>query len=172
MVDRTPRRLTSYDSSLKSSLHDGGALSLLSNELARLVFQQFRQKPAFADELGILLMDSGGADVSERNLGLLYENRIIAFVFPAHTTTSFQALDLVFFGAMRNSTDSLANEPEVASVHGQIWKLIRVYEQTATSFTIRSRFRNAGLALNTQTRPFKLEFNKEALRQNDGFKEL
>jgi hypothetical protein len=76
------------------------------------------------------------------------------------------------FSAMRDNEDSLANEREVASVCGQVWKFIRAHEQTATSFTIRSCFRKEGLSPNTQTRPFKLEFNKEALRQNDGFKEL
>jgi hypothetical protein len=103
---------------------------------------------------------------------LLGENRIIAFVFPAHTTNLFQVLDLVFFGAMRKNKDLLANKPEVPSVDGQSWKITRACEQTATSFTIRSCFGKVGLSPNTQTRPFKLEFNEEALRQNDGFKEL
>jgi hypothetical protein len=67
---------------------------------------------------------------------LLGENKIITLVFPAHTIDLFQALDLVFFRAMKQDKDSLANEPEVASVPGQMWKLIRAYEQTATSFTI------------------------------------
>jgi hypothetical protein len=94
---------------------------------------------------------------------------IIALILPAHATNLFQVLDLVFLGAMKNNRDSLANEPEVASVTGQI---IRAYEQTATSVTIRSCLRKVGLSSNTQTRPFKLEFDKETLRQNDGFRAL
>jgi hypothetical protein len=133
---------------------------------------RLREDPVFADQLGVLLMDSVAAHISERNLRLLGENKIIALVFPAHTTNLFQALDLVFFGALKNNKEHLADEPDHSSVHGQIWKLIRAYEQTATSFTIRSSFRKAGLSPNTQARPFKLEFNEEALRQNDGFNEL
>jgi hypothetical protein len=94
---------------------------------------------------------------------------IIALILPAHATNLFQVLDLVFLGAMENNRDSLANEPEVASVTGEI---IRAYEQTATSAKIRSCLRKAGLSPNTQTRPFKLEFDREAVRQNDGFKAL
>jgi hypothetical protein len=46
-----------------------------------------------------------------------------------YITNLFQALNLVFFGAMKNKKDLLANEPEVASVHGQIWEFIRAFEQ-------------------------------------------
>jgi hypothetical protein len=67
---------------------------------------------------------------------------------------------------------SPANEPQVAFVDEQIWKLIRAYGQTAASFTIRSCFRKAGLSPNTQTRPFKPELNEEAPPQDDGLKEL
>jgi hypothetical protein len=134
--------------------------------------QHLRENPVFAHELGVLLMDSVGAHVSERNLRLLGENKIIALVFPAHTTNLFQALDLVFFGAMKNNKNHLVDEPEAASIQGQIWKLIRAYEQTATSFTIRSCFRKAGLSPNTRNRPYRLEFDEEALRGNAGFKEL
>jgi hypothetical protein len=92
--------------------------------------------------------------------------------FPVDTINLFQALDLVFFGAIENNKDSLTNEPEVASVRGQIWKFVGASKQTATSSTIRSHFCKVELSSNTQTRPFKLEFNEEALRQNDGFHEL
>jgi hypothetical protein len=72
---------------------------------------QLRTNPVFADELGVLLMDSVSAHVSERNLKLLGGNKIIALVFPAHTTNPLQALDLVFFGAIKKNKDSLAGEP-------------------------------------------------------------
>jgi hypothetical protein len=79
----------------------------------------FRENPDFA-ELGVLLMDSVGGRVSELNLRLLGENRIIALVFPADTTNLFHALDFVLSAAMKNNNNSLGNEPEVAPVHGQI----------------------------------------------------
>jgi hypothetical protein len=131
-----------------------------------------RCNPIFANEPCILLMDSFSAHTSERNLQLLGENQIIALVFPAHTTNLFQALDLVFFGTMKNIKDSLTDEENDSQNDEQIWKLIRAYEQTATSFTIRSCFRKAELTPIIQNFPFKLKFNEDILRQNDGFKEL
>jgi hypothetical protein len=35
---------------------------------------------------------------------LLGEDRVIALVFPAHTTNLFQVLDIGFFGAMKKRT--------------------------------------------------------------------
>jgi hypothetical protein len=58
--------------------------------------QPLRDNPVFADQLGILLMDSIGAHGSKRNLRLLEENRIIALAFAAHPIDLFQALDPVF----------------------------------------------------------------------------
>jgi hypothetical protein len=115
--------------------------------------QQLSENPVFSDELGVLLRNSLGARVSEGSLRLLGEIRISTFLFKAHTTHFFQVPDLVSFSAMKNDNYSLANEPGAASVHGQIWKSIQAYEQTATSFTIRSCFHKARLSPNTQTRP-------------------
>jgi hypothetical protein len=117
-------------------------------------------------------MDSVGAHVSERNLRLLGENWIIALVFPANTTNLFHGLDLVFFGAMKQNNDHLTNGMDDVSVHGQIWKLVRAYEQTATLFMIRSCFKKAGLLSDTRSRQFKLGFDDQVLRRNDGFKKL
>jgi hypothetical protein len=61
-----------------------------------------RQRPEFANEPAVLLMDSALPHMSERVLRLLGENTIMAVVFPAHTTSTFQALDLVFFGALKS----------------------------------------------------------------------
>jgi hypothetical protein len=52
---------------------------------------------------------------------MLGENKIIARVFPSHTTNLAQALDLVFFGAMKENKDFLAGEPDTASIHGLMW---------------------------------------------------
>jgi hypothetical protein len=61
----------------------------------------------------------------------------VEITFPAHTTTLFQALDLVFFG-MRKELKALAiGEFDEDSVNAQISKLIQAYEQTVTSSTTR-----------------------------------
>jgi hypothetical protein len=66
----------------------------------------------------------------------------------------------------------LIYEKEFMPVHTQIRKLPWTYEQMALPFMIRPSFCKAELSLNTQTPPFKLEFNEEVQRQDDGFKEL
>jgi hypothetical protein len=115
-------------------------------------------------------VNSVEAHVSERNLRLPPENKILALVFPMRTSNLFQGLKFVFFVAMKNNKGQLANEPEAASIHGQIRKLVQAYEQIATSLAVRSCFRKAELSPSTQTRPFKLGYNEGALRQNDGLK--
>jgi hypothetical protein len=67
----------------------------------------------------------------------LGENKILAVVFPTHTTNIFQALDLVFFGAMKKLKATVLGEFGEDSMDDQILKLLQAYEQTATSMMIR-----------------------------------
>jgi hypothetical protein len=64
-------------------------------------------------------MESALPRVSERSLRLFGENRILAVVFPAHTTNIFQALDLGFFADGRSS-DHCVND--------QMTQLIQAYQ--------------------------------------------
>jgi hypothetical protein len=68
----------------------------------------------------------------------------------------FQALDLVCFGVLKKLKASAVGEFNDDSVNAQITKLMRAYQQTATSPTIRGSFRKAGLEHDITTRPFKL----------------
>jgi hypothetical protein len=131
-----------------------------------------RQRPEFENEPAVLLMDSALPHVSERVLRLLGENKIMAIVFPAHTTNIFQALDLVFFGALKKLKQTATGEFDDESMNDQITKLIQAYEQTATSMTIRGSFRRAGLCPDMGSRPFKLRIDEEVLKSNPGFKEI
>jgi hypothetical protein len=115
-----------------------------------------RTSEAFSDELAILLMDSAPPHVSERCLRLLGENCVLAVAFPAHTTNIFQALDLVFFGALKKLKMAAGGEFDDDSVKNQITKLVQGYEQTATSITIRSPFRRAAMIPDTSQQPFRL----------------
>jgi hypothetical protein len=105
-------------------------------------------------------------------LKLLGENRVFSVAFPVHATEINQPLDLVFFGALTHLKASFRAEFCDGSMNGQMTNLVQAYEQTATSGTIRGPFRKEGLIPNTSVRPFILEFNKETLRQNPGFKEI
>jgi hypothetical protein len=55
-------------------------------------------------------MDSASLHVSERVLQLLGCNKIMAIVFPTHTTNIFQALDLVFFGVLKKIKQTATGE--------------------------------------------------------------
>jgi hypothetical protein len=54
----------------------------------------------------------------------------------------------------------------------QITKLLYTSEQIATLMTIRTSFQKAGLSPDSGTKPFKLHFQEESLRENPGLKEL
>jgi tRNA(Ser,Leu) C12 N-acetylase TAN1 len=71
--------------------------------------------------------------------------RALSVAFQAHTTNIFQALDLVFFGALKKLKAIAQGEFDDDSVNDQITKLVQAHEQTATSMTIRASFREARL---------------------------
>jgi hypothetical protein len=131
-----------------------------------------RDWPGFQNEMAVLLMESAVPHASDRVRRLLDENSILAISFPAHTTNLFQALDLVFFGVLKRLKASTIGEFDNDSVNAHITKLIREYEQTATSSTIRGSIRKAGLEHEITTRPFKLQVIEESLSANPGFQEI
>jgi hypothetical protein len=129
-----------------------------------------REKPIFANETAILLMDSAPARRSERVLRLLGENMILAVVFPAHTTNIFQVFDLVFFDPMKKLKETVPGEFGEDSMYEQILKLLQAYEQTATSMTIRGSFPKAGIYPIVEFEALKVNFDQEKLRNSAGFK--
>jgi hypothetical protein len=87
--------------------------------------RNLQENSGFADELGVLFMDSLGDRVSERNLMLLGKNRIITVVFPGHTTNLFHRLYLVLFSIMKQNKDPPTNRTDDISIHAKIRKLMR-----------------------------------------------
>jgi hypothetical protein len=140
-------------------------------EVLILYIVHLPEKRIVANETAILLMDSAPAHRSERVLRLLGENKILAVVFPAHTTNIFQALNLVFFGAMKKLKATVPGEFGEDSMDEQILKLLQTYEQTATSITIRGSFLKAGIYPIVEYGALKVNFDAEKLRNNAGFKE-
>jgi hypothetical protein len=131
-----------------------------------------RRTESFSGQLGLCLMDSASPHVSERSLRYLGQNNVLVVAFPAHTTNIFQALDLVFFGALKKLKASAEGEFGDSSVEDQIAKLIQADEQTATSATIRRSFREAGMVPDTSERSVKLVFDEVRVRENDSFREI
>jgi hypothetical protein len=109
-------------------------------------------------------MDSALPQTPERVLRRLGGNNVIALTFPAHTTNLFQALDLVFFGALKHLKATATNEFHDDGVNNQITKIVQAYEQTARSSTIRRSFRRAGMGMDVTARPFKIHVDEEAVR--------
>jgi hypothetical protein len=58
------------------------------------------------------------------------------------------------------------------SVREQITKLLQAYVQVSTSFTIGGAFRKAGFAPYVRSKPVRLVFDEEILRENPGFSEI
>jgi hypothetical protein len=131
-----------------------------------------RTRPELESETAILLMDSALPHVSAQILQKLGENNILAITFPTHITNLFQALDLVFFGALKRLKGTAKGEFGDESINDQITKLIPAYEQTATWATVRGSFHKVGLDLNTTIRPFRVRVVEQMLRENPGFKEV
>jgi hypothetical protein len=131
-----------------------------------------RQRPEFANDPVVLFMDSALPHISERVLRLLRENKIMTVVFPTHTTNIFQAMDLVFFDALKKLKETAIEEFDDDSMNDQITELIQAYEQIATSITIRRSFKRADMYPNMVFRPFKLRIDEEMLKNILRFKEI
>jgi hypothetical protein len=58
------------------------------------------------------------------------------------------------------------------SMNDQITKTIQVYEQTATSMTIRRSFKRVDIYPDMVSRPFKLRIDEEVLKNSPEFKEI
>jgi hypothetical protein len=134
--------------------------------------QDVRNKLGAEEEMAVLLMDSCKPHCSQRVLRLLGENRVLAIVFPSHTTNLFQMLDLSFFGVLKHLKATAEGDFDDESVNEQITKLLQAYEQTATSMNVRGSFARAGLHPVVTSKPFKIRFIEEEVRKNPGFLEL
>jgi hypothetical protein len=121
------------------------------------------------DQAAVLLMDSALPYTSERILRSLSENNTIALTVPDHTTNLFQVLDLVFFRSLKHLKAMAAGEFGDDSANDHITKLIQVYQQTATSSTIRRSFRRAGMIPDTTTRRYKMMVDEAIMRESPGF---
>jgi hypothetical protein len=120
-----------------------------------------RTRPELERETAVILMDSALPHVSERVLRTLGENSILVPTFPAHATNLFQALDLVFFGALKKLKATAIAGLDDKSANEKIMTFIQAHEQTATSATIRGSFRKAGR--HTTHVPRKLSFLTETV---------
>jgi hypothetical protein len=131
-----------------------------------------RHSEPFSGQVAICLMDSTSPHVSERSLRFLGENGVLAVAFPAHTTNLFQGLDFVLFDALKKLKATAEGEFGDDSVCDQISRLVQAYQQTATSGTAGGSFRKAEIVPDTSVRPFKLAFEEERIRGNEGFREI
>jgi hypothetical protein len=113
------------------------------------------------DQPAVLLMDSALPHVSDPVRWILGETNVITITLPAHTTSTFQALDLGFFGSFKKLKATDTGEIDDGSDDATILKLIQAYEQTAT---VRGSFRKAELEEDTTTQPFKIRTTKDKLR--------
>jgi hypothetical protein len=87
-------------------------------------------------------------------------------------TTTCQALDLLFIGALTTLKAIAQGEFDDDSANNQITNIPQAYKQTTTSIPIHASFGKPGLVSNTSSRPFGLRFIEEEVRENAGFKQI
>jgi hypothetical protein len=92
--------------------------------------------------------------------------------FPVHTTNIFQALDLVFCGALNKLITRAQGEFRDDSLSDVSAELIRREQQTSTSITVRGSFPTAELVPDTSVRPLRLTIEEDKIRENKGFREI
>jgi ABC-type thiamine transport system substrate-binding protein len=80
--------------------------------------------------------------------------------------------DLVFFDPMKKLKGTVPGEFGEDSMDEQILKLLKAYEQTATSMTIRDSFQKTGIYPIVESGALKVNFDEEKLRNNARLKEL
>jgi hypothetical protein len=84
-----------------------------------------RRRPELAHESALLLIDSALSQTSNRVLRLLGENNVVVFPFPAPTTNLVQALDLVFFGALKRLKPTATGDCDDGSVNDHMTNYCR-----------------------------------------------
>jgi hypothetical protein len=123
-----------------------------------------RRKPEFAREKVGFLMDSVGAHVTTDVLVLLWHCNTAAIVFPAHTITIFQALDLLSLSAFRIRKRTAHGDFCSRAAKYHITKVLCAYEEACASFNIRGCLGRAGFTPDSKTTSFRLVFGPDALR--------
>jgi hypothetical protein len=144
LVDWTPRRWRYCDSIPKSSLHDGGVISQVFDECVRPIYSVAQEKSYIWWWAGCFADGFRGAKTKS------------SFLFS-------QCISLISFRLLILSLLMLWKITRIL-----LWINQRLHQYTDT-------FGNPlGVGANCNVvhdpRPFKLGFNGEALRQNDGFK--
>jgi hypothetical protein len=131
-----------------------------------------RVQPQFENETAILLMHSALPHVSERVLRLLGQNKIMAIVFPAHTS---------YDKYLSNSGSRFFCSQEVeTNNNGWIWRWLsqRADYQTCSCLWANRDLDKHSKFLQTSwnlselgPRSCKIRFDEKQLRNNLGFKE-
>jgi hypothetical protein len=79
-------------------------------------------------------------------------------------------LDLVLFGAFKHRIveDENTDHDLVTTISG----ILKKYEQTMISPSIRGAFVRGGFFYDVAAKPYRLRFNEDKLRAEEGFQEL
>jgi acetyl esterase/lipase len=109
-------------------------------------------------------MDSVGAHIAADVLVLTRHCYTAAIVFPAHTITIFQALDLWLLSAFRIRKRTAQGDFCSKTAKDHIIKELCAYEEACASFNIRGCLGRAGFTPDSKTTPFRLVFGPDAVR--------
>jgi hypothetical protein len=133
---------------------------------------ELRTLDQFADEPAVLLMDNCSSHITNDVLDLLTEARVRVITFAPHTTQIFQVLDTTLFGVLkRRQRSELPFGDEKATVKF-VMKVYRDFKQTVVEPNIWGAFQALGFEFDTRSKPYRILFNEEKLRESTGFREL
>lgn len=114
-------------------------------------------------ESAVLTTDNCSCHCNDVIKKLLADNNIILFTWPPHSSHLFQPLDLVIFSLVKRTKSTCRTKFNKGTQADYITKLIMAFESASTSINIRSAFRRAGMALNVEEKPYKIDINKDIL---------
>jgi hypothetical protein len=131
-----------------------------------------RTNPCYSKAEAVLLMDNCSAHVTPGIFRLLGEFHIKIVTFTPHTTNIFQALDLCFFGVFKTKEKFWMDQDDDKTFTATIHKLVRQFHSIATPENIRGSFVKAGFSYSTGDIPYVLEFSRERMMENAGFRQV
>jgi hypothetical protein len=110
--------------------------------------------------------------VTDEIIGLPAEARVRVITFAPHTTQIFQILDMTLFGVLKRRLGYKLPFGDEKVTGKFIMKAYLDFKQTIVESNIWVAFRAIGFEFDTEVEPYRLLFNEEKLRQNEGFREL
>jgi hypothetical protein len=124
---------------------------------------EIRTLDQFAEEIGVLLMDTYASHVTDDVIHLLTEARVRVMTFALNTTQIFQVLDVTLFCVLkRRPRYELPFEDEKETVKF-VMKVYHDFKQITVETNIQGAFQAVGFEFDMEAEPCRLLSNEKKL---------